>query len=204
MRRKEFEVEQQQEIEDFLQEMSFGFLGTVSEDGWPRVTPLNFVYHAGALYFHGSKSGEKMKQLANNPRVTFAVAKEYALIPSYFTDATYACPATAFFKSVLIKGIAHLVDNLEEKAQAFTAFMQKLQPEGGYAPFDLKDPNYAGQLKAVALVRIEIDDITAKFKFGQNLNEAKREQLTTGLIERQAPLDKETLELMEKYCPYHR
>lgn len=204
MRRKEFTIEEHQEIEAFLSEMSFGFLGTLSEDGWPHVTPLNFVYTNGKIYFHGSKIGDKMKQLAQSPRVTFAVAKEYALIPSYFTDPKFACPATAYFKSVLVKGIASIVEDLQEKAVVFTAFMDKLQPEGGFAPFDVQDPDYAKRIAGVAIVQIEIGSLSAKFKFGQNTNDKQFNQIAAGLSDRQAPLDEETIELMKKYCPHHR
>ncbi|MCU6339755.1 pyridoxamine 5'-phosphate oxidase family protein, partial [Enterobacter quasiroggenkampii] len=93
MRRKEFEVMDTMEIEQFMQEMSFGILGTINEDGWPELTPLNFVYHNGFIYFHGSVSGRKMKNIKADQRVTFSVAKEYAIIPSYFTEAKLACPA---------------------------------------------------------------------------------------------------------------
>ncbi|KHF34821.1 Pyridoxamine 5'-phosphate oxidase [Paenibacillus sp. P1XP2] len=78
MRRDEFSVDEEKEIEAFLSGMSFGFLGTVGEDGRPRVTPLNFVYDQGIFYFHGSRIGEKMNHLKASPMVSFSVADEYA------------------------------------------------------------------------------------------------------------------------------
>lgn len=98
MRRKEFTVDEEQEITAFLDQCSFGFLGTVSPDGQPRVTPLNFVYMDGCFYFHGSLAGEKMKQIKQDSSVSFTVAEEFSLIPSYFSDPELACPATSFFK----------------------------------------------------------------------------------------------------------
>ncbi|MBW4841474.1 MAG: pyridoxamine 5'-phosphate oxidase family protein [Paenibacillaceae bacterium] len=204
MRRREFGITEDTEIRDFLQEMSFGFLGTVGEDGWSRVTPLNFVYDGEYFYFHGSLAGEKMKHLTRDSRVSFTVAKEYAIIPSYFTDPKMACPASAYFKSVMVRGRVEKVDDLEEKARVFTLFMEKLQPEGGYAPITPDDPAYAGELKAVALCRIVPEAISAKFKFGQNLKEPKLSAVTSGLEQRGGELDAETIALMKKYCPAHR
>ncbi|OBY77807.1 flavin-nucleotide-binding protein [Paenibacillus sp. KS1] len=204
MRRKEFEVMDTVETEQFMQEMSFGILGTINEDGWPELTPLNFVYHNGFIYFHGSVSGRKMKNIKVDQRVTFSVAKEYAIIPSYFTEAKLACPATAFFKSVLIKGHAEKVSDLTEKAEALTAFMQKLQPEGGYAPIDPVDPDYTGQIKSTSVVRINVHELSAKYKFGQNMKEEKFEIVTNGLLNRNEDLDKETIAMMEALCPHHR
>ncbi|WP_308635588.1 pyridoxamine 5'-phosphate oxidase family protein [Paenibacillus silvisoli] len=207
MRRREFEmndVENREEIESFLQEMSFGFLGTVTPDGEPGMTPLNFVYTGGSVYFHGSRIGEKMTQLKANERVTFMAAKEYAIIPSYFTDPLMACPATAFFKSVRIAGRATVVDDPHEKAAALEALMRKLQPEGGYKTIDADDPDYVPRLKGVAVVRIDADRITGKFKFGQNAKPDMIAAITDGLANRGLPQDAETIELMKQYCPHHK
>lgn len=203
MRRKEFIPENTQEIEEFLNEMSFGFLGTTDENGFPHITPLNYLFYDGHVYFHGSRIGDKMSQLTKQPHVSFAVAKEYAIIPSYFTDPKLACPATTFFKSVLLKGTAGLVTELDEKAKILEAFMQKLQPEGNYDPITPCDPAYIPQLKAVSVVKITVQHISAKFKFGQNAKGEKREKIERGLSERNLTHDPETLSLMEKYCPYH-
>ena len=204
MRRSTFHMKEEDEIQQFLEEMSFGFLGTHGDDGYPHMTPLNFVYHEGAFYMHGSRAGQKMKNLRQNERVTFAVAKEYSLIPSYWLDPVLACPATAFFKSVFVRGEAVVVEDLAEKAAAFGAFMRKLQPEGGYEPFDPEHPQYAKELKAVAMIKIVVEDMTAKFKFGQNWPEERTAHVAEELRERGRPLDAETAELMRKYCPHHQ
>lgn len=203
MRRKEFSIQQQQEIEEFLRSMSFGFLGTSGMDGYPHITPLNYVYRNGHIYFHGSRAGSKMKEIAKSHKVSFAVAKEFAIIPSYFSDPRQACPATAYFKSVHIRGTAEPVEDLFEKADALSGLMEKLQPEGGYAPITPEDPSYLGELKAVSVVRITVEELTAKFKFGQNLSEERLGQVIEGLGERGLEGDGETAEMMKRYCPFH-
>lgn len=204
MRRKEFAVQDMQEIESFLAEMSFGFLGTVGADGLPHIKPLNFVYSRDAIYFHGSRIGQKIEDVKLGSKVTFCVAQEYALIPSYFTDPTFACPATAFFKSVTVTGTASIVDDMQEKAEALAAFMRKLQPEGGYAPIDPDNAEYVSRIRGVAVVRIDIEELSGKFKFGQNMKSGPFESVVEGLTERGYPMDAETVELMKKYCPAHR
>ncbi|AIQ54632.1 pyridoxamine 5'-phosphate oxidase family protein [Paenibacillus sp. FSL R7-0331] len=203
MRRKEFQIEQEEEIVSFLQGMSFGFLGTADEQGFPRVTPLNFVYSDGHFYFHGSHAGGKMDSIRRQQQVCFTVADEYALIPSYFSDPELACPATAYFKSVTAYGKAEPVEDLAEKAAVLSLFMQKLQPEGGYTLITAEDPVYRPRLKAVAVVRITPAQLTAKFKFGQNLKEDNRAGVIRGLTERGGARDAETLEMMQKFCPFH-
>ncbi|QWU15259.1 Nitroimidazol reductase NimA, pyridoxamine 5'-phosphate oxidase superfamily [Paenibacillus sophorae] len=203
MRRKEFKVEQEEELEAFLDEMSFGFLGVIDGQGRPRVTPLNFVYTGGCFYFHGSHAGGKMEAIRKMDKVCFTVADEFALIPSYFTDLEMACPATAYFKSVTAFGTAESVTDLNEKAAVLEKFMKKLQPEGGYDPIDAENPKYRPQLKAVAVVRIVPEEITVKFKFGQNLKEEDRSAVISGLEARGGERDAETVEMMKKFCPFH-
>jgi nitroimidazol reductase NimA-like FMN-containing flavoprotein (pyridoxamine 5'-phosphate oxidase superfamily) len=204
MRRKEFNIETEQDIQEFLHDMSFGSLALQSEDGWPLVIPLNFVYHQGHIYFHGSKIGEKMRSIAADNRVSFSVAREFAQIPSYWSDPKFACPATVFFKSVFIRGRAVILTDLEEKAAALTAFMEKLQPEGGYEQIDPSDPGYAKHLGATGVVKIEVASITAKFKFGQNWSEKRSGSIVEELTARGSELDEETARLMKLYCPHHK
>ncbi|MUT65872.1 pyridoxamine 5'-phosphate oxidase family protein [Paenibacillus sp. NEAU-GSW1] len=204
MRRNEFEMTDKQELDQFLNEMSFGFLGTSSDDDYPSITPLNFVYCNDSIYFHGSRVGEKMTNLAARPKVTFNVAKEYAVIPSYFTDPVFACPATSFFKSVIIYGQAVIVEDLKEKALVLQALMTKLQPEGGHKPITGDDPEYRGRLKGVSIVRIDAERIVGKFKFGQNKKEEELASVVDGLLNRDGEYDAETIELMRKYCPHFK
>ncbi|QJC51384.1 pyridoxamine 5'-phosphate oxidase family protein [Paenibacillus albicereus] len=202
MRRKEFDQSgDHAELEAFLQEMSFGFLAAVRPDGTPGITPLNFVYWKGKVYFHGSRAGEKIKSVKAGGQVSFCVAREYALIPSYFKDPELACPATAFFKSVLLRGTTSLVEDLEEKADALQAMMAKLQPEGGHEPIRADDERYRGNLKGVAVIRLTVEEISAKFKFGQNLTEESREDIAAKLERRGCPFDPETASLMRRYAP---
>ncbi|MNU01546.1 hypothetical protein D3C72_2449820 [compost metagenome] len=56
-------------------------------------------------------------------------------------------------------------------------------------------------LKAVAVVRVSIEEITAKFKFGQNLTEARRNIIIDRLEERSRPDDAVTARLMRAYAP---
>lgn len=203
LRRREFYVENREEVTDFLNSMSFGFLG-IPGDEYPEVTPLNFVWLNDIIYFHGSRVGSKMTHLRENSKVTFAVAKEFAIIPSYFVDPEFACPATAFFKSVNIRGNALLVEDLEEKMQVLSALMLKLQPEGGYKPFSLEDPEYLKQIRGVAVVKIEPVAITGKFKFGQNQKKEKWDAIGSQLSSRGLPMDEQTRQMMEKYCPAHK
>lgn len=203
MRRLEHNETDFSQIEEFLAQMSFGFLAATSGLAYPMIVPLNFVWTMGALYFHSSRLGQKVKALKLKNNVTFCVADETALIPSYLTSAKLACPATAFFKSVMIFGKAESVDEPDDKVKALSAFMQKLQPEGGYAPFDMADDEYRREIKAVLVTKIVPDSISAKFKFGQNRSEEDWIKVRAGLVKRNKPKDSEAVAAMDMRCPFH-
>lgn len=202
MRRKEFTVEQDADIEAFLDQMSFGFLSQARPE-FPSITPLNYVIYRGDVCFHGSRIGEKMQLLKAGTAAAFCVAREVSIIPSYFSGAEIACPATAFFKSVVIRGTLEEVTDLEEKCLILTALMQKLQPDGRYSPFDLSNPEYLKNVKGVSVVRLRSQERTAKFKFGQNQPASKWKQILGNLLGRARPGDIEAAEEMQKRCPFH-
>ena len=203
MRRKEFKADEQECI-DFLMEKHDGVLTFTGADGWPKAVPLNYAWQDGAVYFHGSKHGEKMAGLASDPRAEFVVYEAHAFIPSHFTDPYLACPATVFFRSARIRGTIVQVEEAEEKAAALGALLRGMQPEGGHAPIDASDPRYASSLRGVAVMRLDPDSLTGKFKFGQNVPEAKREKIVEGLLERGLPGDADTVARIRDAAPKKR
>jgi len=190
-----FEIKDQDIIYAVLDDAEYGTLA-LSVDDTPYAVPVNFVRIEDAIYFHGALNNRKMKMLVKNPKVSFSVVENYALIDSDFSSTEgLACPATQFFKLVSITGRATVVESREEKARIFTAMMQKLQPKGGYKPFD--DSAYDKALKATAVVKVSMDDVTCKFKFGQHLSDERFERIIAHLKARGNKIDLATVEMME-------
>lgn len=187
------------EMEGLLATAGHGYLGAVRPDGWPMVLPLNFVYVDGRVYFHGAAEGEKMASLVRDDRVTFTVAEDFSIVPSYFRDPRFACPATQYYKCVMIRGRARVVEDEGEKARALQAMMEKLQPEGGHEPIEAGSKLYRKSLRTTAVVAIEVEEMTGKFKFGQNLPTRKREEVAEKLAVRGCPIDHATVEAMRRY-----
>lgn len=189
VRRTEYETQDREAIERLLARTTHGWLAFVDPDGWPAVLAVNHVWLDGRLWFHGALEGRKMESLARDPRVRFAVADAFSIVPSHFRDPELACPATQYYESVMIKGRARFVTDPAEKARALQALMEKLQPEGGHAPIRAGDPLYEKSLATTAVTVIEPEEITGKFKFGQNLPERKRLEVAGKLEARGCPLD---------------
>jgi len=182
-----FEIKDKDIIYDILDKAEYGTLA-LSVDDVPYAVPVNYVRIDNDIYFHGALKNKKMKMLSQNPKVSFSVVENYALIDSDFsTTEGLACPATQFFKSVSMEGIATMVESREEKAKVFTALMQKLQPKGGYKPFS--DAEYDSAIKATAVVKIELSHLSCKFKFGQHLSEERFEMILSHLEQRGTKID---------------
>lgn len=189
MRRTEFRVTNRPEAIAIMEKADVGYLGLMREDGWPRVAPVNFVFHNERIYFHGAAEGEKFDILKKSPKAAFSADVPFSLIPSHWRSASMACFASQMYKSVHIRGIGGVVEDIFEKAEALDKIMQKYQPEGKYDPIDPANPAYQGHLKMTATFRIVIEEMAVKVKFSQHLSAATREELARKLDERGLPID---------------
>jgi nitroimidazol reductase NimA-like FMN-containing flavoprotein (pyridoxamine 5'-phosphate oxidase superfamily) len=202
VRRKDYEQRDEAEILAFLDRATHGFLGFVRPDGSPGMVAVNFVCVGETIYFHGALEGEKMRSLAVNASVVLMVADDFSLIPSFFRVGDLACPATQYYKAVVVRGEARMVTSREERALALQALMEKLQPQGGYRPISATDPRYRKSLDTTAVVAVPMTEVTAKFKFGQNLPRRTRARVARQLRERDGQRDGETAEAMREVCPF--
>lgn len=200
MRRKEFLETQSTAIDSFLSESTYGTLGFAGERG-VDLTPLNFVHERTEeglrVYFHAARSGHRSRSLKRAPDAVFSVVREYALIPSYFTDEAMACNAGAFFKSVLMYGSVESVEDLTMKGRFLTLLMEKLQPEGRYSPVSHVEgehsADYKKELKSVGVYALHVREVSAKFKFGQNQSREGLKKIADALTRRGRPGDLETI-----------
>jgi nitroimidazol reductase NimA-like FMN-containing flavoprotein (pyridoxamine 5'-phosphate oxidase superfamily) len=197
LRRHDKELKQEDAIRQVLDAAEWGVLALTAPAGPPVLAPVNFVHLDGRICFHGAQAGEKMEILRANPEATFLVVDALAQIPSYAFDPERACPATQYFKSVLIRGRVQAVEAPARKAEVLDALMRKLQPEGGYKPITAEDPLYAASVGNVAVLELVIEDLSAKMEVGRRLSPEKRTVVRELLQKRGGPVDHRTLEAME-------
>jgi len=186
------------EADEIFAKTFAGQLGIVDENGWPRVVPLNFVYHGGFIYFHGALEGEKFSLFTARPKVCFSAYAEYSYIPSYWRSPNFACPASVYYKSAHVRGIGSIVEDINEKAVATQKLMEKIQPDGGYTPVTADSPVYKKALDEVAIFKIAPEEITVKVKLGQNLPDVVRRSIVDKLRERGSAVDLETVSEIER------
>ncbi|WP_026804583.1 pyridoxamine 5'-phosphate oxidase family protein [Aliarcobacter lanthieri] len=198
MRRAEFDVKDENSINEVLEACEYGTLSLIN-NGKPYCIALNFVYFQGSIYFHGSNEGKKIDTIKENQNGAFLVVQPYSTIPSYFFDTVAACPATQFFASVLLEGILSFIENGDEKAKVLNALMKKLQKDGGYEEIAYDKAMYTKMLDKVTIIRLNPQNISCKIKVGQNLNDEKRDKLTQKLENRASNIDMHTIKQMKFY-----
>ena len=196
MRRNEFQITSAKLHKKILQDCHYGTLAMIDEGMTPYQVPLNYVYFSGKIYFHSALSGKKVKSLKLNPKVHFSLVEPLSLIPSFFTDVTKSCNATQFFLSLNLEGVICFVEDPKVKIEVLTKMMQNLQKERYYPEITEK------QVKALTLMELDPQDqITAKFKAGQNLTSEKFQGVIDGLEARGTELDLKTCFWMKELYP---
>ena len=179
-------------VKEFLHQEHVGRFATVDSNGYPQIIPMNFVFLNDAVYMHSHPRGEKIENFRANQKVGFEVDRELEFLPSYFEDPRNASLADTLYISVVMKGIASLVTDREEKTKALNGLMEKYQPEGGYDPItsDMR------VLDGVAVIKVVPKTLHGKYKIGQHLSQIDRVDLAQKIFKRNSPSAKQTLKIM--------
>ena len=179
-------------IKEFLHQEHVGRISTIDADGYPQVIPMNFVFLNDAVYMHSHPRGEKIDNFKRNDKVGFEVDRELEFLPSYFEDPKNASLADTLYISVVMKGIASLVTDREEKTLALKGLMAKYQPEGGYDPVssDMR------MLDGVTVFKIIPKILHGKYKIGQHMSSLDRLDLAQKIMKKNSPSARTTLKIM--------
>lgn len=167
-------------------------LASTTPGGAPVLKTLHAVVDEGALFFHAAPVGEKL-EVVGRPAVVTAV-EVVAQIPSYFTDPERACPATTLYRSAQAHGVIEEVTDPERKASALRRLMEKLQPEGGYAPLAAGSPLYQKAIAGLFVGRLSLDRVDGKAKLCQHKRPAERAKIVEALFRRGEPGDCRAIE----------
>ena len=131
-------------------------------DGQPFVIPTSFGRNGDVLYIHGSAASRMLRNLDRGIPVcvTFTLLDGLVLARSVFNHSMN-------YRSVVILGTATLIDNPEEKLKALLALSEHILP-GRWD--DSRQPNEK-ELKATSVLRIPIDEFSAKVRVGPPIDD---------------------------------
>ena len=185
-------IKSKKKIIQFLNDENTGRISSIDEGGYPQIIPMNFVFINDSIYMHSHTKGEKLDNIRRNSKVGFEVDRNLEFLPSYFFDPNDASLADTLYISVVIKGEANIINDVEEKVLALNALMKKYQPEGNYEPMN-KDMEV---LDAVTVIKIIPKEMNGKYKIGQNMSKQERVELAEHILNKNSKTASDTLEVM--------
>jgi hypothetical protein len=137
---------------EFLATETEGRLATSDASGQPYITPLNYLYREGIIYFHSKLLGRKLDNIAENNRVCFEVSKVEKLTVT--NDRPCACSTR--YTSVLVFGAAHVLPDGVEKTAILNLLVARY---AAGKPFQPVEDCHAAEC---AVVEIHIDELSGK------------------------------------------
>ena len=188
MRRKHSEVTDTKEIERIFSLTNIGRLATNGQDGYPYITPLNFVSLEGNIYFHCAPKGEKLDNLRRDPRVCFEVDVPLSYLDIGLDPSRPICNLHQFYHCVIIRGSAAVVKDSKLKVDALNALIAKHE---NTEDFKKVTKDMSG-CKACEVIEIKPVSISAKSDLIQNKPEEDRKKVAEYLYKRNQPCDRQT------------
>jgi len=154
MTKRELQVTDLNEIKAILDTAKVLRLGLAVNDE-PYVVPMNYGYilegEKLTLYLHSAVKGKKLDMIRANPKVFFEL--DCDLTPF---EGKKPCQYGLSYSSIMGRGTAQIVEDVEEKMQAMTVLMKT---QTG------RDFSFNEQLVSiVAVVRIDVAEFTAKHR----------------------------------------
>ncbi len=192
MRRKHSEVTDIKEIERILSLTNIGRLATNGQDGYPYVTPLNFVSLEGNIYFHCAPKGEKLDNLRRDARVCFEVDVPLSYLDIGLDPSRPICNLHQYYHCVIIRGTASVVEDGALKLAALNALIRKHEKTEKFNPVTDDMSAY----KACEVIEVKPVSVTAKSDLGQNVPEENRKAIAQYLFKRNQPGDREAVVAM--------
>jgi uncharacterized protein len=154
-------------VDAILDEAIVSHVGTVAPAGHPVVIPTLHARDGDSLYIHGSSA---------SPTLRRAGEAEICLSASLIDGLVLARSAlhhSVNYRSVVVFGRPQPVESPAEKETALEAFTEKLIP-GRWA--DVRRPT-ARELKATGVLRLSLDEASAKVREGGPVDEEEDYEL---------------------------
>lgn len=192
MRRTHCQVDDPRKMGEILDQCLIGRMATVDAQGYPYITPVNFVYHQGKIYFHCALKGEKLDNIERDNKVGFEADIPLSYLEVGFNEEPSPCKTHQLFHSVVIRGTARVVPAGDLKIEALNALVAKHEGNTDFPPVTEDLPAY----KIAHVVEITPDTMTGKSDLVQKKTDDERRVLANQLAERGRPEDLESVKAL--------
>ncbi len=174
----------------------FGQLVTAGHvDGFPVVVPTHFLYDGDAtVLLHLARPNPVWKALAADSHVVLAFTGDYTYVEAGWnadagTDPAYGVP-TSYYTAVQLLCRAEIVDDPDEKAAILATQLEHFEPADSsrVVPTTANESDRR-QLPGIRGLRLHLEGVRAKMKYGGNKDAEHRHQIADQLAERDGPMD---------------
>ena len=148
MRRKRQQLSDEESYA-ILQKATSGTLALLGDGDYPYAVPISYVYSEGKLYFHSALSGHKVDAIRGCDRASFCVVAQDDVKPALYTT---------FFRSVIVFGRIHIVDDEAEKLAAARLLGNRYNPHQDEA----LQKELENGLARMLVIRLDIEHLTGK------------------------------------------
>ena len=183
------------EWREFLRKNDFGQVVAPGRGlEMPVVTPLHFaLVGEDTAVFHLQRSNPMLQALRDNPACLLAVIGSYVYIPSDWNappgeDVRWGVP-TSYYATVQASCTAEVVDGAAGVAEILNHLLAQFEPGGATHAVEAGGSPYGKLLGAIRGVRLHIEGVRGKFKFGGNRDSEHRRKVAGLLAQRGGALD---------------
>lgn len=187
MRRKQCEIKDNKEIDRILRKATVGRIATHGADGYPYITPVNYVWLNDSIYFHCAHKGEKIDNIRRDSKVCFEVDIPLSYFGLDYDPSRPTCHVHQFYHCVVIRGIAEIVEDSGEKVNALNALVESHEKN---ADFEKVTAETKG-VELCTVVAVRANSISGKSDLAQKMSSEDRKKVSEYLAARDLPGDKE-------------
>jgi transcriptional regulator len=152
----------------------------------PVVVPTQFLLDGDEVVLHLARPNPIWRAIDENSAVLLSVAGDWAYVPAAWKAIGDEDPAlgipTTYYAAVQLRCEATVVDGDEGKLAILRRQLGALEPDSGHA-----DPAvHERKLPGITGLRLAIQEVTGKFKYGGNVDQAHQQAVAERLAARDA------------------
>ncbi|HTR71676.1 MAG TPA: FMN-binding negative transcriptional regulator [Mycobacteriales bacterium] len=173
------------EWREFVAAQGFGHLIAPGRDREvPVVVPTQFLLDGEEVLLHLARPNPVWRAIEENSTVVLAVAGDWAYVPGSWKAIGDEDPAvgipTTYYAAAQLRCVARVIDDIDGKVAILRRQLAATEPASGIA-----DPSvHERRLSGIRGLRLAVTEVTAKFKYGGNVDRPHREAVADRLAAR--------------------
>ena len=154
MRRKQQELTHEACV-SILEKSTSGVLSVIGDGGYPYGVPMSYVFKDGCLFFHSAITGHKIDAIRSEEKCSFTIIDQDEVHPSEYTT---------YFRSVIIFGKIHIIEDDADKLSALRLLGDRFNPgrDESLQKEISKHLSSDKQLQHLLMLRLDIEHMTGK------------------------------------------